>query len=82
MRGSGGFVWFDLCWRSGRKRLAALTPGTNLARRRRARSPAILKLLDLLRRPALRPADQRVGDRAFGEIIELPKLAAQRDVDD
>ena len=43
--------------------------------------PIILELLDLVRRPALRHADQRVGDRAFGEIIELPELAAQRDVD-
>ena len=43
--------------------------------------PIILELLDLVRRPALRHADERVGDRAFGEIIELPELAAQRDVD-
>jgi hypothetical protein len=40
-----------------------------------------LELLDLVRRPALRHADQRVGDRALGKIIELPELAAQRDVD-
>ena len=76
----------------------ALSPGTNLARRRRARSPAnaptlpsparggglgrgLLELLDLLRRPRRRHADQRVGDRAFGKIIELPELAPQRDVD-
>ena len=43
--------------------------------------PIILELLDLVRRPALRHADERVGDRALGEIIELPELAAQRDVD-
>ena len=43
--------------------------------------PIILELLDLVRRPALRHADQRVGDRAFGKIIELPELAAQPDVD-
>jgi hypothetical protein len=43
--------------------------------------PIILELLDLVRRPALRHADQRIGDRAFGEVIELPELAAQRDVD-
>jgi hypothetical protein len=35
----------------------------------------ILELLDLVRRPALRHADERVGDRAFGKIIELPELA-------
>jgi hypothetical protein len=40
--------------------------------------PIILELLDLVRRPALRHADQRVGDRALGEVIELPELAAQR----
>jgi hypothetical protein len=40
-----------------------------------------LELADLVRRPARRHADQRVGDRAFGEIVELPELAAQRDVD-
>jgi hypothetical protein len=38
--------------------------------------PIILELLDLIRRPALRHTDQGVGDGAFGEIIELPKLAA------
>ena len=43
--------------------------------------PVILELLDLVRRPALRHADQGVGDGAFGEVIELPELAAQRDVD-
>src|SRR4029077_11437345 len=40
--------------------------------------PIILELLDLVRRPALRHADQRVGDRAFGEVIELPELTAQQ----
>jgi hypothetical protein len=44
--------------------------------------PIILELLDLVRRPALRHANERVGDRALGKIIELPELAAQRDVDD
>jgi hypothetical protein len=43
--------------------------------------PIILELLDLVRRPALRHADERVGDRAFGEVVELPELAAQPDVD-
>jgi len=38
--------------------------------------PVILELLDLVRRPALRHANQRVGDRTFGEVIELPELAA------
>jgi hypothetical protein len=37
-------------------------------------------LLDLVRCPALRHADQRIGDRAFGVIVELPELTAQRDV--
>ena len=40
--------------------------------------PVILKLLDLVRRPAVRHADQRVGNGALGEVIELPELAAQR----
>ena len=39
--------------------------------------PIILELLDLVGRPALRHADERVGDGAFGEIIELPELAAR-----
>ncbi len=43
--------------------------------------PIVLELLDLLRGPRRRHADQRVGDRALGEIIELPQLAAQPDVD-
>ena len=34
----------------------------------------VLELLDLLRRPTVGDADQRVGDGAFGEIIELPEL--------
>jgi hypothetical protein len=39
--------------------------------------PVILELLDLVRRPPLWHADQRIGDRAFGIIIELPE---QRDI--
>src|ERR1700682_1116798 len=38
--------------------------------------PIILELLDLVRRPALRHADECVGDRAFGEVVELPELEA------
>jgi hypothetical protein len=43
--------------------------------------PVILELPDLVRGPALRHADQRVGDGAFRVIVELPELAAQRDID-
>ena len=43
-------------------------------------SQYVLELFDLFRRPIGRHADQRVGDRAFGVIVELPQLAAQRDV--
>src|ERR1051326_8945815 len=81
---SGSLVWCTF---------TALSPGTNFARRRLARSPAnaptlpppagggglgrglILELPDLFRRPARTHADQRVRDRAFGKIIELPELA-------
>jgi hypothetical protein len=43
------------------------------------RVPVILKLLDLIRRPRRGHPDQRIGDRAFAEIIELPELATQLD---
>ena len=43
--------------------------------------PVVLELSDLIGRPRGGHADRRIGDRAFGKIIELPELAAQRDVD-
>src|ERR1700726_3935093 len=58
-------------------KVAGEAPSLTLPRLRgRVREGAILELLDLVRRPALRHADERVWDRAFGEVIELPELAA------
>jgi hypothetical protein len=57
--------------------LGAAAPGEVA---RELRIPVIPKLTDLIGRPARRHTDQRIGDRAFGKIIELPELAAQPDV--